>query len=42
MMERLNAFDGIRVTKPQGAFYSFVDFSYYEKDSRKLADFLLV
>ncbi|HOV93239.1 MAG TPA: pyridoxal phosphate-dependent aminotransferase [Candidatus Kapabacteria bacterium] len=41
MMERLNAFDGIRVTKPQGAFYSFVDFSYYEKDSRKLADFLL-
>ena len=41
MMERLNAFDGIRATKPQGAFYVFVDFSYYEKDSRKLADFLL-
>lgn len=41
MMERLNAFEGIRATKPQGAFYVFVDFSYYEKDSRKLADFLL-
>jgi aspartate aminotransferase len=41
MMERLNAFKGIRATKPQGAFYVFVDFSYYEKDSRKLANFLL-
>lgn len=41
MMERLNAFDGIRATKPQGAFYVFVDFSNYEKDSHKLADFLL-
>ena len=41
MMERLNAFEGIRATKPQGAFYVFVDFSYYEKDSHKLADFLL-
>ncbi|MEN6511494.1 MAG: pyridoxal phosphate-dependent aminotransferase [Chloroherpetonaceae bacterium] len=41
MMERLNAFKGIRATNPQGAFYVFVDFSYYEKDSRKLANFLL-
>lgn len=41
LMERLAAFNGIRATKPDGAFYAFVDFSYYEKDSRKLANFLL-
>lgn len=41
MMERLAAFNGIRATKPDGSFYTFVDFSYYEKDSKKLANFLL-
>ncbi len=41
MMERLDAFNGIRATRPDGSFYVFVDFSYYEKDSRKLANFLL-
>lgn len=41
MMERLNAFDGIHVTKPDGTFYCFADFSHYEKDSEKLARFLL-
>lgn len=41
MMERLNAFDGIHVTKPDGTFYCFADFSHYEKDSEKLAKFLL-
>ena len=41
MMERLNAFDGIRATKPDGTFYCFVDFSHYMKDSRKLSFFLL-
>lgn len=41
MMERLAAFNGVRASKPMGSFYVFVDFSYYEKDSRKLANFLL-
>lgn len=41
MMERLGAFNGVRATRPDGSFYVFVDFSYYEKDSRKLANFLL-
>ncbi len=41
MMERLGAFDGVRVTKPDGTFYCFADFSVYEKDSQKLSDLLL-
>lgn len=41
MMERLNAFEGLRAFKPEGTFYCFVDFSAYEKDSRKLSGFLL-
>jgi aspartate aminotransferase len=41
MVERLDAFDGVRVTKPAGTFYCFPDFSAYEKDSAKLAEFLL-
>ena len=41
MLDRLQAFPGIRVTKPQGAFYCFPDFSNYEKSSQKLAEFLL-
>jgi aspartate aminotransferase len=41
LMERLGAFDGVRTTKPDGTFYCFVDFGHYEKDSTKLADFLL-
>lgn len=41
MMERLNAFEGVRAHKPDGTFYCFVDFSHYEKDSRKLSEFLL-
>jgi aspartate aminotransferase len=41
MIERLNAFDGVRVTKPAGTFYCFPDFSAYEQDSQKLAEFLL-
>lgn len=31
----------IHVEKPQGTFYSFVDFSYYNKDSNALATYLL-
>jgi len=41
MIERLQAFEGVKVVKPDGTFYCFPDFSAYEKDSQKLADFLL-
>ncbi len=41
MLERLEAIPGVKVTKPDGTFYCFPDFSAYMKDSQKLADFLL-
>jgi len=41
MMARLGAFPGIKVVKPGGTFYSFPDFSAYEKDSAKLSRLLL-
>ncbi len=41
MMARLESFDGIKATKPDGTFYCFVDFSHYNKDSTKLAQFLV-
>ncbi|MFH0761323.1 MAG: pyridoxal phosphate-dependent aminotransferase [Bacteroidota bacterium] len=41
MMEQLHSFEGVRATKPDGAFYCFVDFSHYNKDSTKLSYFLL-
>jgi len=41
LMDRLQSFPGLRVTKPDGAFYCFPDFSAYEKNSQKLAEFLL-
>ncbi len=41
MIERLKAFTGVHVTKPDGTFYCFADFSAYEKDSRKLSNFLI-
>lgn len=41
LMEQLQGFDGLRVTVPDGTFYSFVDFSHFEKDSTKLANFLI-
>ena len=41
MMERLEAFEGVHVTKPDGTFYCFADFSHYDKNSTKLANFLL-
>jgi aspartate aminotransferase len=41
MVARLKAFDGVRVLPPDGTFYCFADFSTYEKDSTKLAEFLL-
>jgi aspartate aminotransferase len=41
MTQRLKAFDGVKVTKPDGTFYCFPDFSAFEPDSQKLAEFLL-
>jgi aspartate aminotransferase len=41
MMDQLNSFEGVRATRPDGTFYCFVDFSHYNKDSGKLAYFLL-
>lgn len=41
LVERLQAFDGIHVTKPDGTFYCFADFSAYEKNSNKLSQLLI-
>jgi len=41
MLDRLQAFNGVKVTKPDGTFYCFADFSAYQKDSRKLSEFLI-
>ncbi len=41
LLERLNAFKGVKAFKPDGTFYCFADFSYYMKDSIKLSQFLL-
>ena len=41
MIDRLRAIDGVQVTKPDGTFYCFPDFSAYMKDSQKLSNFLL-
>jgi aspartate aminotransferase len=41
MVERLQTITGIHVTKPNGTFYCFPDFSAYGKDSQKLAELLL-
>ncbi|HEV2399701.1 MAG TPA: pyridoxal phosphate-dependent aminotransferase [Candidatus Sulfotelmatobacter sp.] len=41
MMDRIRAFDGVKVYQPEGTFYCFPDFSAYMKDSQKLANFLL-
>jgi aspartate aminotransferase len=41
MLDRLKAFEGVKVHAPDGTFYCFPDFSAYMKDSQKLADMLL-
>jgi len=41
MIDYLNAFDGLKVTKPDGTFYCFVDFSHYNPNSVELAELLL-
>lgn len=41
LVDRLKSFKGVRVTKPDGTFYLFADFSNYDKDSSRLSKFLL-
>ncbi len=41
MIEQLASFEGVKLAKPDGTFYCFADFSSYEKDSTKLARFLV-
>lgn len=41
LMDHFRAFPGVKVSRPEGAFYSFPDFGAYFKDSQKLSEFLL-
>ncbi|MFC1575685.1 aminotransferase class I/II-fold pyridoxal phosphate-dependent enzyme [Gemmatimonadota bacterium] len=41
LMSKLKAFDGVKVTEPDGTFYAFVDFRAYEKSSLKLSSLIL-
>jgi aspartate aminotransferase len=41
VMRELKSIPGIKVVKPEGAFYCLPDFSSYNKDSMAMADFLL-
>ncbi|MEJ2605387.1 MAG: pyridoxal phosphate-dependent aminotransferase [Anaerolineales bacterium] len=41
MIRELEAFNGVRLIRPQGTFYCLPDFRAYEKDSLKLSNFLL-
>ena len=41
MVARLLAIPGVQVTKPDGTFYCFPDFSAYERSSQKLSEMLL-
>lgn len=41
LVARLRTLDGVRVSSPDGTFYSFADFRAYEKNSTKLAERLL-
>ncbi len=41
MITELRTIDGVHVTRPQGTFYCFPDFSAYNKNSAELSQFLL-
>lgn len=41
IVKKLNEIPNVTCVKPRGAFYAFANFSVYEKDSFKLANFLL-
>jgi aspartate aminotransferase len=41
MMQELKAFNGVKITKPDGTYYCLPDFRAYNADSVKLSQFLL-
>lgn len=41
LMEELAQIPHLKIQQPQGTFYSFADFSYYNPDSQALAQYLL-
>ena len=41
LLEEISKIPHLRVEKPQGTFYSFIDFSHYNADSNALASYLL-
>ena len=41
LIQQIKAFDGLHLLEPDGTFYTFVDFSAYDKDSTRLSNFLL-
>ncbi len=41
MIALLKSFEGVKVTKPDGTFYCFADFSVYNKRSNALSQFLI-
>jgi aspartate aminotransferase len=41
LVDRLRSVEGVRVTKPDGTFYAFVDFRAHDKNSTRLAERLL-
>ena len=41
MVNLLNSIEGVKVTKPDGTFYCFADFSSYNKSSNALSEFLI-
>jgi aspartate aminotransferase len=41
LIDRLRTFSGVHVTRPDGTFYCFADFRAYDKNSTRLAAFLL-
>jgi aspartate aminotransferase len=41
LMDCLATIEGVHVDKPNGTFYSFADFSRFDKDSLKLAEYLI-
>jgi aspartate aminotransferase len=41
MMQELNSFSGVKITKPNGTYYCLPDFRAYSNDSNKLSQLLL-
>lgn len=41
VLDLLATIDGVKISKPDGTFYCYPDFSFFEKDSTKLSNFLV-